>query len=246
VFFFLLPDGPATARWLTEPERNAILMRLPVRASHALGGHAEPIGAALRDARVWLLGVFMFCMLGSSYAYGFFAPAIVQKLSGLSITGTGYLMAVMYLLGAAAMLGNGVLADRARDPFRRVLPGCYMMSGGFLVLALSSIPLVALTGLLVIIVGHMSLQGPLWSISTSFLKGRAAAAGIAAMNTIGILGGFIGPFWMGIARDLTGNNQRGLLTMAVPMLIAAGIMLHLRRQSHRDAALPVAPAAEAA
>jgi ACS family tartrate transporter-like MFS transporter len=80
------------------------------------------------------------------------------------------------------------------------------------------------------------MQGPLWSISTSFLKGRAAAAGIAAMNTIGILGGFVGPYWMGFAKDLTGNDQRGLVAMSVPMLIAAGIMLYLRQQSYRTPA----------
>jgi ACS family tartrate transporter-like MFS transporter len=90
----------------------------------------------------------------------------------------------------------------------------------------------------------MSMQGPLWTISTSFLKGRAAAAGIAAMNTIGIFGGFIGPYWMGIAKDLTGNDRRGLLMMAIPMLVAAGIMLYLRRQTYRAAAAPMtAPAA---
>ena len=53
------------------------------------------------------------------------------------------------------------------------------------------------------------------------------------MNTISILGGFVGPYWMGIAKDLTGNYRRGLLTMAVPMLIGAGIMLYLRRQPQR-------------
>jgi ACS family tartrate transporter-like MFS transporter len=101
-------------------------------------------------------------------------------------------------------------------------------------LALSPIPSFALIGLLVLIIGHMSVQGPLWSISTSFLKGRTAAVGIAAMNTIGILGGFVGPYWMGIAKDLTGDDQRGLTFMAIPMLIAAGIMVHLRRRSERS------------
>ena len=117
-----------------------------------------------------------------------------------------------------------------------------MMSGGFLAVALSSNPSIALTGLLVLIVGHMSMQGPFWSIATRFLKGRAAAAGIALMNTIGILGGFVGPYWMGIAKDLTGNYRRGLLTMAVPMLIGAAIMLYLRSQSQRTPARLIAAA----
>ena len=232
VFFMLLPDGPATARWLTEPERSAVLKRQAPSAT-AAHNHSGSIGIALKDARVWLLGGWMFCMLGSSYAYSFSAPAIVQRLYGWSIAATGFVIAAMFLLGAAAMLINGILSDRARDPFRYVLPGCFMMSGGFLVLALSPIPSLALLGLLVIITGHMSMQGPLWTISTGFLKGRTAAAGIAAMNTIGILGGFVGPYWMGIAKDLTGNDQRGLTLMAIPMLIAAGITLHLQRRSQR-------------
>jgi ACS family tartrate transporter-like MFS transporter len=181
-------------------------------------------------------------MLGSSYAYGFSAPTIVQMLSGLSITGTGFVIAAMYLLAAAAMFGNGILSDRARDTFWYVIPGCLMMSAGFLAVALSSNPSIALTGLLVLIVGHMSMQGPFWSISTRFLKGRAAAAGIALMNMIGILGGFVGPYWMGIAKDLTGNYRRGLLTMAVPMLVGAGIMLYLRWQSHQTASRIILPA----
>jgi ACS family tartrate transporter-like MFS transporter len=235
IFFLLLPDGPATARWLTEPERIAVFMRNQGGTAQSSPRQDEPIGPALRDPRVWLLGIFNFCMLGSSYAYSFSAPALVQSLSGLSITGTGFVIAAMYLLAAGAMFGNGILSDRARDRFWHVIPGCLMMSSGFLVVALSSNPNIALTGLLILIVGHMSMQGPFWSIATGFLTGRAAAAGIALMNTIGILGGFVGPYWIGFARDLTGNYRRGLLTMSVPMLVGAGIMFYLRWQAHQAA-----------
>ena len=235
IFFFALPDGPATARWLTEPERNAVLARIQARNSDHPARQAESMSRMLRDPRVWLLGIFNFCMLGSSYAYGFSAPTIVQALLGLNITDTGFVISAMYLIAGAAMFGNGILSDRARDTFWCVIPGCFMMTAGFLTVALSSNPGVALTGLLVLIVGHMSMQGPFWSISTRFLEGRAAAAGIAIMNMIGILGGFVGPYWMGIARDLTGDYRRGLLTMAVPMLLGAGIMLYLRWQSQQPA-----------
>lgn len=254
IFFFALPDGPATARWLTEPERNAVLVRVqgptsptgashPTQPSHTTEPSPEPIGPALRDPRVWLLGIFNFCMLGSGYAYSFSAPTIVQTLSGLSIADTGFVIAAMYLLAAAAMFVNGTLSDRSRDIFWYVIPGCLMMSAGFLAVAISSNSGIALGGLLVLIVGHMSLQGPFWSIATRFLKGRAAAAGIALMNMIGILGGFVGPYWMGIAKDFTGNYRRGLLTMAVPMLVAAGIMFYLRWHSRESAARIIEPAA---
>jgi MFS transporter, ACS family, tartrate transporter len=242
VFFFVLPDSPATARWLTDPERNAVLARQQSPAAQHSPKQHDTIGPALLDPRVWLLGIFNFCMLGSSYAYSFSAPAIVQTLSGFSITGTGFVIAAMYLVAAAAMFGNGILSDRARDTFWYVIPGCLMMSAGFLAVSLTSNPGIALTGLLVLIVGHMSMQGPFWSIATRFLKGRAAAAGIALMNMIGILGGFFGPYWMGIAKDLTGDYRRGLLTMAVPMLVGTGIMFYLRWQSHQAASALLEPA----
>ena len=233
IFFLFLPDGPETARWLTEAERNAVLIR--IRGGIAPNGatHTERIGPMLCDRRVWLLGLFNFCMLSCSYAYAFSAPTLVQTLSGYNITGTGFIIAAMYLLAAAAMWGNGILSDRSRDSFWCVIPGCLMMSAGFLVLAVVSIPGIALTGLLVLIVGHLSMQGPFWSIATRSLKERAAAAGIALINTIGIVGGFAGPYWVGFAKDLTGDYRRGLLIMAAPMLVGAGIMFYLRWQSRQ-------------
>src|SRR3984957_7263264 len=81
VFFFVLPDSPATARWLTDAERNAVLVRQQNRARQRSPTEHETIGPALRDARVWLLGIFNFCMLSSAYAYSFSAPTIVQSLS---------------------------------------------------------------------------------------------------------------------------------------------------------------------
>jgi ACS family tartrate transporter-like MFS transporter len=237
-FLVLLPDRPADAAWLTQAERDAIHADVGQARSNdlpALGGSS--LAPALRDPRVWLLGTFMFLMLGSGYAYSFSAPSLVRKLTGLSIAGTGYVIAAMNLLGAVAMLVNGALSDRSQDPFRHVFPGCLLMSGGFLAFGLSSVPGIALSGLLSIIVGSMSMQGPLWSISTGFLQGRAAAAGIAAMNTTGILGGFFGPSWVGFAKDLTGNEQLGMAPMAAPMLIAAGIMLYVRHRSKRPQGL---------
>ena len=247
IFFLCLPDSPATAQWLTESERAALLARrVAGRAGEGQPGRSESIAPALRDSRVWLLGAFNFCMLCSSYAYGFSAPLLVQTLSGLSIAGTGLLIAAMYLIGAAAMFGCGMLADRGRDTYRYVIPGCLMMTAGFVAMSFSTNSYLALFGLLVVIIGHFSMQGPFWAIATRFLNGRAAAAGIACMNMIGILGGFVGPYWMGVAKDFTGDYRRGLFTMAFPMLLAAGIMFYLRHRSQQAAVAVSEPAAATA
>ena len=234
IYLMLLPDSPAAAGWLDEGERQVIEARVrnaPPR--HARGGR-DDIASALKDPRLWLLALFMFCMLASSYAYSFSAPAIVEKLTHFTIGDTGFVIAGMNVMGAIAMLVNGRLSDRAAHPYWHVIPGCLLMSAGFLAFGLSSVPSIAIGGLLIIIVGHMSMQGPLWALSTSFVRGRAAAAGIAAMNMIAILGGFVGPYWVGFAKDVTGNEQSGMIPMAAPMLMAAGIIWYLRR---RDLAL---------
>jgi MFS transporter, ACS family, tartrate transporter len=238
IFYFFLPDSPAEAAWLSEPERAAILAG--VRRAPA-SVHSDSVLRALSDARVWLLGLFMFFMLASNYAYTYFAPDILRSVSGYSITRIGFIIAALNLLGAFAMIGNSWHADRSSTrvpgtiqlPFWHVIPCCLLMAVGLSGLGVATSPVVAILALLFIILGNYGMQGPLWAVSASFLSGRSAAAAIAAMNTIGILGGFVGPHWMGFARDLTGNYQRGLVTMTIPMLLAAVIMLYLRRQAAR-------------
>jgi ACS family tartrate transporter-like MFS transporter len=77
-------------------------------------------------------------------------------------------------------------------------------------------------------VSFYSTQGIFFAIPSSFLKGKSAAAGIAAITTIGIVGGFTGPYWMGLMKDLTGNYRYGLITLAIPAVVAASIMLTVR------------------
>lgn len=235
VFLRTLPDTPAHARWLTPAEREVILTA--TRLAEAPQRHS--ILDTLRDARVLLLGIFTFCMLGSGYAASFYAPTIVQRLTGTTIANAGFVIAAMNAMGAIAMLTVAVFSDRAGrraagDPvlpaFRFVVPACLVMASGFVALGGSSRPGIALGGLLAIVVGNFAMQGPVWAICTSLFTGRSGAAAIAAINMVGILGGFAGPYWMGFARDLTGDYQRGLLTMAAPMLMAATIMVWLSRR----------------
>jgi len=229
-FFVLLPDGPATATWLTEPERQSILAAV-ARDSAPRHSADDSIGPALRDRRVWLLGVFMCCMLASNYACTFSAPAILQQATGLNTSRVGFIITVIGLLAAAAMLWNGRLSDRTGERHGKVIPQCLLMSAGFLLCGLSHSAVFVTAGIAAVTVGYTAMQGPLFAIPSTFLTGKSAAAGIAAMNTIAITGGFIGPYWMGYARDLTGAYQFGLLIMVVPMLIAAAIMLYLSRRA---------------
>ena len=200
VLLVYLPCGPEEAKWLTEEERQWILHHL--RPSGPVDGHSIPIGRALLDRRVWQISLVFLCMLGSSYAYTFSAPAIVQGLTGLSIRNVGFLVALMNLLGAPAMILNAMHSDRTRERYLHVAIPFLLVTGGYLIAGLSVATFLAVPALALSSISYFALQGPLLALAISFLHGKSAAAGIATMNTVGILGGFFGPLGMGLAKRL--------------------------------------------
>jgi MFS transporter, ACS family, tartrate transporter len=240
VFLLYLPDGPQQASWLTEDERTWITHHVRNDPS-LLGQRSHSLRTALLDPRVWQLGTFMLLMLASSYAYTFVAPDIIQRATHLSTTMVGYIIATLSLLGAAAMLLNAIYSDRVqrRTPdsnyprYMHIIPWALLISIGFFACGLStnSISVVAAIG--TIIIAYNAMQGPLWALPGSFFQGRSAATGIATMNMIGMIGGFLGPYFVGFAKDLTGDYQRGLRLMSIPMLVGAAIMFYLRADTHR-------------
>ena len=241
-FLLLLPDTPADAKWLTEPEQNWILRR--VREGVPAAHHSGAIFHALVDPRVWQLGIFDLLMLGTTYGYMFIIPQIIQRSTHLGVTQVGFITAGLGLLGAPAMLLGASYSDRAQrqsrtaknqanDRYWHIIPSCLLVAAGLAICGLSTAPRVVLPALSLVSIAYYAMQCPFWSLPPSLFTGKSSAAAIATVNTIGITGGFLGPYFMGIAKDLTGDYQRGLTTLALPMLLAAGIMFYLSRTTHR-------------
>jgi ACS family tartrate transporter-like MFS transporter len=177
------------------------------------------------------IGIVNLFMLGTIYAYTFSAPAILIRLTGWNATRVGFLISGMSVLAAAGMVLNAMHSDRNRERHWHVAVPFLIIASGYLIGGLSMMAWLAVPAFAAAVIAHSSLQGPLLSIPPTFLKGKTMAAGIAAINTVGMLGGFIGPYWMGIAKDLTGDYQHGLLTLTIPSLAAAGIVLWMRRRA---------------
>ena len=229
VFLLYLPAGPEQAKWLTGPERQWIAEHLT--NAGVADVHSGNIVRALRDPRVWQVSIVFVCMLGCSYAYTFSAPAILKNITDFNNRDVGYLVAVMNLLGAPAMISNAMHSDHKKERYLHVALPFLLMSLGYLVGGLSRAPFVAVPALAIAALSYYSLQGPLLALATSFLHGKSAAAGIAAMNTVGMLGGFLGPYAMGLAKDYTGSYQPGLLMLVIPTLVAGATVLMMRLQS---------------
>ena len=240
VFLKWLPDGPKSAGWLTAAERAWIETQLAAEGPDTPGGHVTGIGGALKDSRVWLFGLVNLLMLGTSYGYGFYAPALVQNLTHLDVGKAGYIIAGFGLLGAVGMLLNAWLSDRTGRRYLHIMTPALLESGCFVLLALIVNPWIAIPVLAAMFFFHNAMQGPLLATPTTLLNGRGAAAGLATINMVGILGGVLYPPVMGWLRDRTGNYQTGLGALSLSMLASAAVVFALRQMARRK--LEKAPA----
>ena len=224
-----LPDSPEKASWLTGKEKSWLKHQLAADASAAHIGQDAGILRALLSPKVWMIGLFFFSALTCSYAYGFSAPAILQAATGWSVDRVGMLIAVFGLFGAASMLFGGSNSDRTGDRALHCIVPCCVMAAGYFVASCGRPGWLVVLALGTSFVAFMALQAPALAVPTQFLAGRAAAAGIAAMNTITMFSGFIGPYWMGKIKDGTGSYDLGLRGLVVPSLTAALVMFLLTR-----------------
>jgi ACS family tartrate transporter-like MFS transporter len=246
VILKLLPDGPAKASWLTEQEKAWLDNQLKADGAHAHLGHEAGVMQALFSPKVWMIGMFFFCALTTSYAYGFSAPAILQGATGWGVADVGYLVACVGLAGAAGMLLNGAHSDHTGERALHCIVPCMVMAVGFIVASYAHTAWVVVASLAASFICFQAMQGPALAIPTQFLAGRAAAAGIAAMNTITMFSGFVGPYWMGLMKDATGSYQAGLRGLALPALGAAAVMFTLTQTLKRRVRLPLGTVGEMA
>ena len=233
VFLWMLPDGPLQAAWLTTEERRWLKRQLDADSAHAHLGHEAGVIQALLSPKVWMIGAYFLCALTANYAYYFSAPAILEDATGWSVTKVGFLVASFGLAGAAGMLLNGAHSDRTNERAFHCIVPCILMAAGYLAASYARTPWLIITALAVSFIAFMAMQGPALAVPTQFLAGRAAAAGIAAMNTITMFSGFIGPYWMGVTKDATGTYWLGLRGLVVPSLAAALMMFVLTRNLMR-------------
>jgi ACS family tartrate transporter-like MFS transporter len=235
VILFMLPDGPGDAAWLTDAEKSWLRAQLAVDGDKAHLGHDATVLQALLSPKVWMIGLYFFGMLTCSYGFGFSAPAILQEITGWGLAQVGYLIAAFGVAGAACMLLVGTSSDRRGERKLHCMVPCLLTAAGFLAASFATPPWLVVLGLFVSFSAFMGQLGPAVALPTEFLAGRAAAAGIAAMNTITMFSGFVGPYWMGVMKDATGSYWAGLRGLVIPALGSAVIMFLLTRSLARGA-----------
>ena len=151
----------------------------------------------------------------------FWLPQILQSLSGMSDLRVTFLSALPYMVAAIGMVVIAKRSDRTGQRAGLVAISALVAVCGFAAAALVSSPTASLVALSVAALGIWGTLGPFWTMPAAFLRGAAAAGGIAAINSVGNIGGFVGPYAVGYVRDATGNFAAGLWLMAGSMAAAA-------------------------
>jgi MFS family permease len=225
VTLFVLTDRPAEAKWLTDEERDWLVHRMDTEEKVRVGHRGSDLRQALRDPRVWLLvGVYFTVALGDN-GFGFYSGKL---LSDVFPTWTesqiGLLVAVPFMVAMAFMLWFSAHSDRTNERRWHVATAAFIAAVGWSAAAFSRIPWFSVAALCVALLGMKSMLPVFWALPTNFLGGRAAAGGIALINSIANIGGFLAPILLGQMKVATGSFAGGMLILAVT-LFGGGLLV---------------------
>lgn len=224
----LLTDRPADAQWLSDEQRAWLSDRMRRDEDESGAPHGVPPLRAIAQPLLWLVALpfLLLCTIG--YVYIFWAPTVIRDSLHATALATGLILAGIACLAAAGMFLSAVGADHGGEHALRAAAGLALSAVGCACAALLPTPIGRIGGLALAYIGTNAAFAPYWCIPPMLLRGSAAAAGIALVNSLGNLGGFLGPYAMGWLTDLTGSTRGAFLGAAVLGLVASALCVVLR------------------
>ncbi|HEV7892071.1 MAG TPA: MFS transporter [Pyrinomonadaceae bacterium] len=226
---FYLTDRPRDAKWLTKEEREWITSELEREKSARKAERTYTVWEALRHRNVLLLALAYFCSVTSAYGFNFWMPTIVKGLSGFSNLMVTGVAALPYCAGLAAMLVVGWRSDRTGERRWHTSLSLLAVSLGLLLSALVNgrvalaVAMFCLAG-----AGLYSYLPGFWALPTAFLRESAAAVAVGLINSVGNLGGFVGPYVVGYLTKTTGSFYAGVIYLSCSALASACLILCVR------------------
>jgi MFS family permease len=221
---WVLPDRPDDATFLTAEERRLIRRRIDGEKRER---EQRNLLAALMDPRVLVLTVAQFGFTAGSYGVGIWLPQIIRngRLSNLQI---GFITSACYVVASVAMIAWAAWVDHTGKKISNLTMACLVGTVGLIIAIITKNVWLSLAWVTLALVGITSARAIFWTIPTRFLTGLAAAGGLAFINSIGTLGGFVGPYAVGWLRDATGSFSAGLMAMAALLALSTAMSWSLR------------------
>jgi len=228
----VLPEQPSDARWLTPDEQRALTERLAEEAAALTGpSTVHSIEGALTSARVWMLAAVYFTIPVALYAMGFWMPKILQGASAGSDFTIGLYSAIPYGTAAVGMVVIGRNSDRTGERRWHIALSAIVAGAAFALTGVVHGIVPSIVTLSVGMLGLASMLGPFWAFATSFLGGIGAAAGIALVNSVGNIGGFVGPNIVGYLQQRT-HGFTAALAIVGAILAAGGVLVLFIPERH--------------
>ena len=230
VIFFWLKDDPEKVSWLNPEEKTFLRESLARETANKVSVQKYSVWQALTNPEVLKLCLIYFLWVTGFWGFGFWMPTVLKAASGWSNVAIGWLSVIPMIISLIAMvyIGN----SSARTGEKRWHGAIPLMIGsiGMLIGAFSSNSYIAYASVILAAVGVYGPFGVWWSYPTTFLTGAAAAGAIGMINSVGNIGGFIGPYSIGYLKDLTGNFSLAYIYLSGSLMLSALLMLTLKKK----------------
>ncbi len=218
-----LDDGIAGARWLGAEQKEVLARRITEDQQQVF---SHSLREGLTNARVWLLSAIYFCLIAGLYGAGFWLPTLIKRTGVESPLAIGLLTVVPNAAAAVAMIAISRRSDRRRERrWHLVIPALIGAVGWLVTVRFGADTAIAVSGMSLALAGVTTSLSQFWCLPTAMLAGAAAATGIALINSIGNLAGFLGPSVIGWLVDRTGSTDSGIYVLAGVTVIGSLLVL---------------------
>lgn len=229
--FCYLTDSPKQARWLSAEARECLSNAIANDRKARDPGKSQKVNV-LAEPRIWLLATIYFLLTLGMYGFQLWLPQIIKSFGRLDDSSTAMLSAIPAVFQAGGMLTVAWLSDRKAERRWHVATSAWIAALGLLLTGTAPSPVIALVYLSLTAFGLWGVVGPFWAIPTSTLSPAAAAGGIAFINSVGNLGGFVGPFLVGLVKNSTHNFFAALGLLACSLVVSGLLVLSTQNELH--------------
>ncbi|MFJ1570855.1 MFS transporter [Pseudomonas sp. NPDC088322] len=226
----LLSDGYQKAPWLSPAERQIIETDLTADAARKPVTSGDSVLSVLTNPLIWTFGFIYFCIQSGVYAINFWLPSIIKSMGFDNPLLIGWLSAIPYLLAGVFMILVGRSADlRNERRWHLVVPMLMGAIGLLIAVNFAGHPPIAILGLSIATMGALTGLPMFWPMPTALLSAATAVAGLAIINSVGQMAGFLSPYLVGFIKDQTGSTDAALYSLAGLIVIGSLVALRVTR-----------------
>lgn len=230
IVLFWLADWPKDVRWLTPAEKEELMAQYEHEVAVKSAARKYTVWEALKDKEVLRLCFIYFMWITGFWGFGFWMPTVLKAVSGWSNAAIGWLIAIPMTLALIGFVVNGNSSSRTGEKRWHVAIPMFIGAFGLSVGTFVTDPIWSFIMVCVSAIGVYVGMGVWWSYPTSFLSGAAAAGAVGLINSVGNIGGWVGPYLVGFIKDVTGSFTWAYLYLAFSLFVAGVVILTLRKE----------------